>query len=88
MQFVVGAGETVGSSPAWMGPGNRLSERFLKTQRGSLQHEKDSFKNGNGAALVEWLAKEGKGIGYVDEMELGDLRNLHKLCFSAGGRSK
>lgn len=86
VQFVVGAGETVGSSPAWMGPGNRLSERFLKTQRGSLQNESDSFKDGNGAALSEWLGE--RGIDYVDGMQMRELRDLHKLCYSGGGSSK
>lgn len=70
VQFVVGAGETVGSSPVWVGPGNQLSERFEKSQRGSLQNESDSIKDGNVAALVEWLTDKTKGIGFVDEMPI------------------
>lgn len=35
VQFVVWAGESVGSSPAWAGPGNRMSETFHNSKRGS-----------------------------------------------------
>ena len=87
LQFVVGAGETVGSSPAWISPGNRLSEVFHKSARGT---RKDSSPNdirledGNGAVLVEHLQDKAKGIGDLSGFTVENLKNLFRKCFEDG----
>ena len=49
VQFVVGAGETVGSSPAWVGPRNRMSEKFRKSKKGSRPTSDEiPLEDGNG----------------------------------------
>lgn len=81
VQFMLGAGDTVGNSPAWMSPSNRISERFRKTPRGALQDAgRDIVKGGNGALLVERLAARGDEIGDVDSMGLVALKSLCTGC--------
>lgn len=84
VQFMLGAGDTVGNSPAWMSPANRVSERFCKTPRGSLQDAvRDIVKDGNGALLVERLAARGKEIGDVDSMGLMALQSVLVGCVAS-----
>lgn len=78
VQFVVWAGESVGSPPSWMTPRNRLSERFVKTQRGSLENgNSKEFEHANGAALVQVLAAKIQDIICVSQMQMNELKELH-----------
>ncbi|CAM9811164.1 unnamed protein product [Ectocarpus sp. 6 AP-2014] len=88
VQFVVGAGETVGNAPAWVSPDIRLSEIFHKTQRGVLQGSNNTafIEQGNGALLVERL--EGKAIGDLSGMDVAILKGHMKACWPDGGVSK
>ena len=87
VQFVVGAGETVGSSPAWTSPGHRLSEVFHESTRcagkGSSPNE-IRLEDGNGAALVEHRQDKSRGIGDLGWYTLGDLKTLFRKCFDDG----
>ena len=87
MQFVVGAGETIGSSPAWIAPGNRLSEFFRKSARGLQQGSTPSeirAQDGNGTALVEHLQDKSQGIGVLGRYSLCHLNGLFRKCFDEG----
>lgn len=88
VQFVVGAGETVGNAPAWVSPDIRLSEIFHKTQRGVLQGSNNTafVEQGNGALLIERL--EGKAIGDLSGMDVATLKGHMKACWPDGGVSK
>lgn len=88
VQFLVGAGETGGAAPTWMGPGNRLSERFHKSRRGASQGECGSHEEGDGKALGDWLKARGKSIGDVNSVSVSELSDLHGLCFPGEGSSK
>ena len=81
--FVMGALEADGSSPVWTAPGNRLSETFLRSQRGSLQGESRRFTDGECAKLTEALAEKGGGIGAVDSMQMEELKELHKKVLAS-----
>ncbi|CAB1108758.1 unnamed protein product [Ectocarpus sp. CCAP 1310/34] len=87
VQFVVGAGETVGNAPAWVSPDILLSEIFHKTQRGVLQGSNNTafVEQGNGALLMERL--EGKAIGDLSGMDVGTLKGHMKACWPDGGVS-
>lgn len=80
VQFVVGDGESAGTSPAWMGPSTRLSELCHKSARGSMVSE-GIAKDGNGAALVEGLKKLNCGIGDVEDKSMTEHKTLYKSCF-------
>ena len=85
VQFVVGAGETAGSSPAWVGPGNRMSGIFNKSQRGSTLRAISKGvpeQEGNGDALLEELRLKEKGIGDIGGFKLNNLKELFKMCFT------
>ena len=93
VQFVVGAGETVGNSPAWVSPELRVSERFHKSQRGALQGDDDGaddefVKGGNGALLIELLHEKKMGIDNVSAMNSVELKQLVKACWPDGGTAR
>lgn len=93
VQFVVGAGESVGSSPAWVSPELRVSERFHKSQRGVLEDDDDDadldfVKAGNGALLVEILEAKKSGIDNVSALKKAELKELVKACWPDGGTAK
>lgn len=84
VQFMLGAGDTAGNSPAWMSPENRISGSFCKTARSALQDSgRDIVKNGNGTLLVERLAARGKEIGDVDSVGLVALKSLCLGCVAS-----
>ena len=87
VQFVVGAGETVGSSPAWVAPGNRLSKVFIKSPRDPAKgspEEEIALEDGNGAAFLEELGLKRVGIGDISSFTLTELKRVFKTCFAEG----
>lgn len=84
VQFVTGAFEATGQSHFWTGPGNRLSETFLRSQRGSLQGVSREFKDGERAKLMDALAEKGGGIGAVDTMQNEELKEIFKKVLVSG----
>ena len=85
VQYVVGAGESIGSSPVWMAPGNRLSERFVRTVRGSSgKGGGNKFEDANGAALLDFLREEGGGITRIESMQVKELKVLQAKIFASG----
>lgn len=85
--FFVGAEETIGSSPTWIAPGNRLSEVLLTSSRSLRQDSvlnRIRVQDGNGAALVEQLQNQEKGIGDLSGFSLDDLKKLFQKYFDNG----
>ncbi len=83
----MGAGETVGSSPAWVGPGNRMSDIFYMSKRGATLRsisDEVQVEEGNGAALLSELHLKQKGIGDIGSFKIDELKELFKMCFTTG----
>ena len=78
----------MGSSPAWVSPDLRVSERFRTSQRGVLQDDDDLVKAGNGTLLVEMLQEKNMGIDNVSAMSSAELEQLVKACWSDGDAAK
>lgn len=86
VQFVLGALEANGTSPAWLSPANRRSERVLKTERPVVRKRSRVFRQGDREKLVAKLNETGGGISQVEAMPMEALKHLHRDVFGDTGR--
>lgn len=86
VQFILGALEATGSSPAWLSPANRRSERVPKTERSVAKKRSREFQPGERGKLVAALVANGAGggINQVEHMNMDALKSLHKGVFGSG----
>lgn len=63
----------MGTSPAWLCPGNQISEIFDESMRGARLQELSTavaVEDGNGAELIEAFPHRAKGIGDISRFSL------------------
>ena len=83
VHFVLGELEAAGRTPAWVSPANRRADRGIKTDRAVAQKSVYKFVPPNRATLLGALSNKGGGISLVDNMQLEDLKQLHKVVFGS-----
>lgn len=81
--FRLGELEAAGRTPAWVSPANRRADRGIKTDRAVAQKSVYKFVPPNRATLLWALSNKGGGISLVDNMQLEDLKQLHKVVFGS-----
>ena len=81
VQFVLGELEAVGRTPAWVSPENRRAERGKKTDRALAPRSAYTFEPPQRSNLLGALKEKGGGITLVNEMQVEDLKKLHKVVF-------